>query len=510
MNSQGDQSFVLLVFLVVALAIVFRRKVWRGSGTAFGTAKFCTRAMLVAAGMLRGPGLVFGRTLQRRELIMVKHPCHSLIVGGTGTGKTRGIIIPNLLTGRHPCVVVDVKSDLYTASASRRRRMGHKIVRLALLENSKDKLNPLDFISTGLLLTDQAKALAESLIVRQGTEPDMHWNDSASMVIAAVIVFVLLTMDDKHRNLNSVKTIVSESALLDEVAIKLSAMGTLREGVPARMGGYLQGLQDKERSSILSTCCRHLSFLDSELVAKIVACSSFDPTKIADGIDVYIQIPPKMLLSHAGLLRCWMQTLVNCVCDRESSREVYFVIDEASAVDNLPALQEALVRGRSGGCRLILAYQSDAQVKAAFKDKPTLIYDNCSTSLYLGASGLETAERISQMLGNQTIIIETVNDGTSSSRPRGWHKPQGDAGQVTRTEGRNLSEKERALLTTSEILSMSTSLLFAFVQGMNPIIARKLKWDQDAAFNPKVRVRWFLKWLFRAVLVFVLWNLFAH
>ena len=48
---------------------------------------------------------------------------------------------------------------------------------------------------------------------------------------------------------------------------------------------------------------------------------------------------------------------------------------------------------------MLLAYQSDSQVQTAFKDKPTLLYDNCTTQIYLGASSIETAERISKSLG---------------------------------------------------------------------------------------------------------------
>lgn len=500
---QGWVFILLLVMLWVAYK--FRRQ-WRGQGKAFGTAKFCNRAMMQMAKMLSGPGLVFGRTLQRRELIRIRDFCHTLIIGGTGSGKGRGIIGPNLLWYPKPCVVFDTKSDLYKMSSSRRRKMGHRIVCLAPFGDSPDKLNPLDSIPIGPLMVDQGRALAESLVVRQGTEPDQHWNDSAVMVICAAIVFVLYAMSPEHRNLNSVKDIISDPKMLDEVAIRLCAM----DGVMARMGSQVQGLQDKERSSILSTACRHLSFLDSEKVGDSLADSTFDPAKIVDGIDVYIQIPPNMLLSHSGLLRCWVQTLVNGVCANEyrAGREVLFVLDEASALHNLPGLEEVLVRGRSAGARLLLAYQSDSQVKAAFKDKPSLLYDNCSTTIYLGASSLETAERISQMCGNQTITVESANYGTSSSRSTGHHKPH--EGQLSYSQGWNWQEQARPLLTASEILALNTNLLLAFVQGMHPILARKIKWDQEATFNTSLRPRSFLKWLAVASLIILIRVFLIH
>ena len=62
----------------------------------------------------------------------------------------------------------------------------------------------------------------------------------------------------------------------------------------------------------------------------------------------------------------------------EKAHEVLLLLDEASACNGLAPLREALVRGRSAGLRILLAYQGDSQVKNAFKDEPSLLYENCS------------------------------------------------------------------------------------------------------------------------------------
>ena len=199
--------------------------------------------------------------------------------------------------------------------------------------------------------------------------------------------------------------IVSDPDLLKAATYKLQELG----GIPARLGNQLKTLFDKETSSltkegagVLSTVTRHLSFLDSELVAQAVAVSTFDPAKLRKpGNTLFLQIPPDQLDAQKGLLRCWISTLIQVIgaTGNEQDGEVLVLIDEASALgSSLPALEEALVRGRSAGVRLLLAYQCDSQIRTAFKDKPTLLYDNCSTQIYLGAaSSYETAERLSQV-----------------------------------------------------------------------------------------------------------------
>jgi type IV secretion system protein VirD4 len=135
-----------------------------------------------------------------------------------------------------------------------------------------------------------------------------------------------------------------------------------------------------------------------------------------------------------------------------------------------------------------VAYQSDSQVKIAFKDKPTLLYDNCATQIYLGASSIETAERISKSLGDWTQVLEGFGENASRSWTEGG--AGGNQGQQ-RNQGNNFnySVNGRALLKPDEILTLSDNYLIAFQRGMPPILARRIKWYQDPAFNPVAAIR---------------------
>ena len=114
------------------------------------------------------------------------------------------------------------------------------------------------------MLVDDARALAEAMVIRTGNEPDPHWSESGVMVITAVTAFVLLKAPAGERNLNTVRDIVADPELLDQCAAQLRQVG----GVPGRMGAYLKGLEGKERAGVMSTVARALSFLDSELVVR--------------------------------------------------------------------------------------------------------------------------------------------------------------------------------------------------------------------------------------------------
>ncbi len=401
------------------------------------------------------------------------------------------IIIPNLLTyDRGSLVCFDTKGDLHASTATRRVAMGHRLVWLAPFNGGKDAFNPLDVIaSNSPTLVDSARAMAEALVPRLGTEPDQHWNDKSVQVICAVLVLVLLVFKDEERTLNSVQEIVSDVDLLKAAASKLQELA----GIPARLGNQLKTLCDKDGSGltkegagVLSTVTRHLSFLDSELVGKSVSSSTFDPAALRKpGITLFLQIPPEQLDAQKGLLRCWISSLVRLIGmgGSEQDGEVLFLLDEASALGSLPALEEALVRGRSAGVRLVLAYQSASQVMTAFKDKPSLLYDNCSTQIHLGAaSNYDSAERLSKTIGDWTQVLESYGENQSHSIQAGVGGQQSE--QVTRGRSLNYSENGRALLRPEEILTLSNDSVIVLLRGSAPVLADRVKWYQDPDFNP--------------------------
>jgi type IV secretion system protein VirD4 len=512
--SQNDQQGLLLVIAAVVVIAVLAGRRWRPSTTAFGTATWASAKVLRAAGMLANRGLVLGRTM-KGKMIRVPSYCHTLLVGGTGSGKGVSVIIPNMLAYfRGSVVCFDIKGDLYATCGKRRAARGERIIRLAPFNNGKDTFNPLDTIhNDSPTLVDSARSISESLIVRTGSENDPHWNDKASQVISALLVLVLMRFEGEDRSLNSVQEIASDPKMLAAAADKLREMG----GIPARLGNQIMGLFDKEQAgvlskegaSVLSTVARHLAFLDSPMVAKSVARSTFNPAVLLKpGATLFLQIPPDQLEAQKGLLRCWISSLVRLIgaAGDERAGEVLLLCDEASALGSLSALEEALVRGRSAGVRMVVAYQSDSQVKAAFKDKPTLLYDNCTTQIYLGASSIETAERISKSLGEWTQLLEGYSENTSSSRTYDGSGPS-QGTQVTHGSSFNWSVNGRALLRTEEVLQLGDNYLIAFVRGVPPILARRIKWFQDRDFKPAAtRVQALVGWvLLAASIAFLAW-----
>ncbi len=184
MNPNTDDQIVSLLILAALLVMVFYRRRWRPSRTAFGTATWMNESVLRKVGMLAGRGLILGRTFSG-ALIRLPQFCHVLVCGGTGSGKGVSIILPNLFSFFSASIICfDTKGDLYEISARRRAAKGIRIIRLAPFNGGKDRFNPLDTIPTGdsPMLVDSAPerwrkpqwwlAEKQSPQIRIGTTPN--------------------------------------------------------------------------------------------------------------------------------------------------------------------------------------------------------------------------------------------------------------------------------------------------------------------------------------------------
>src|SRR5262249_17965098 len=150
-------------------------------------------------------------------------------------------------------------------------------------------------------------------------------------------------------------------------------------GMLARKGGALLHFVDKEKSSVLTTCGRSLSFLNTPAMAASTRASSFDPSRLKRGRrkqTVFIALPPERIKPGAGWLRLMIGSLIRAVV-REGlgeGRKVHFVLDEAASIGMLDAVEDLVDKYRGYGCRAQFYYQSAGQLAKCWpKDQGTTL-----------------------------------------------------------------------------------------------------------------------------------------
>ena len=481
MNNAGD-LFVLLAILAVIAAACMKSR-WRGSTTAHGTARWASTQNCRAAGMLSGNGLVLGRARDGR-LVRLPSYTHLSVFAPTGAGKGVSLIIPWLLTYRRGSVVVlDPKGENAMLTATRRQAMGQKVVIIdpfQIVTPTPSTFNPLDLIERGPECVDDARSMAEAMVVRTGEEKDPHWNDQAANTISGLLAYILSEMRPEERNLSTLREMIADAVVCANTVTALRDKG----GVFARLAGVIAQLEDKEKAGVFSTVHRHTSFLDSEAIMTSVSESSFDARELLKGnMTIYVVLPPHQMEAQARWLRLVVASLMGMIGRRgmQGGKECLFILDEAGQLGHMGAIDQGLTLLRYQGLRMAFFFQSQGQLKETFKGKEAVLLDN-TESIYFGVNSLETAERVSKMLGDATITVESANEGESSSRQQGHHGGM----NTTRNSGRNWAVQARALLKPDEVLNMSGNFLIAFLRGIHPILCRRVIWYRDAAFGGKV------------------------
>jgi len=502
---------LLGIAFVCAVAYARRR---HGPLSAFGTARWADADDLRQAGMLGGrSGLIVGRVMdvakppfpkaQRelfsatvpskaaceqfidslrigqkpkpsKEFVRLVHAVHTTVIAPTGVGKNVSCVFPFLMATDQSAVVVDFKGENYLTTAWHRQHyFGHRIVVIdpfQMVTKNPDRFNPLDAIPVeSPWAIDEARAMAEALIVRTGQEHDRHWMDSAETWISSLVSLVIRYAEPNDRSLQTVRTLLTSPEKL-EMAIKLMCASDVWEGMLARMGHQLTQFKDKELASTLTTTNRFLRFLDTLAVLESTKASTFDPGELLGGkLTVYLVLPPEYMRSQSPLLRMWIGSLLRAVVRGGLNRHnpVHFVLDEAASLGHMEAIDDAIDKYRSYSVRLQFYFQSLGQLKKCFPDGQDQTLLSNVSQVFFGVNDLPTAEYVSNRLGESTIILASGGSGSGTSRQ------DSSRGEFNSSSSSNVNDNwaqhGRKLLKPEEVLALSERTAITFTPKVPPL-----------------------------------------
>lgn len=495
---------------------------------AHGTARWADFRDIGRGGMLGGKGLILGRVRAQRppflyslialfyfrvpdavacerfvmsmrkaapppppELVRLNHAVHTAIFAPTGCGKGVSLVIPFLLDCPDSCVVIDPKGENARLTADARRKLGHRVVLIdpfTAVTATPDTFNPLDLIDPDSpTALDDLKAIAKEIIVRTGMEPDPHWPDRAEEMVTALSGSVF-TLPEEHRSLQSVRELLTNGEYRKQ-ALARAADSDLWGGMLARAANSMTGLVDKELAGVMSTANRHTSFLDTVPVADSTRKSSFDIKDLPKGkMTVYLILPPEYLRSQSALLRMWIGAMLR-VCVRSGLGEqnkVHFVLDEAASLGRLEVLEDAVDKYRGYGVRMQFYYQSIGQLKKCWPEGQDQTLLSNTTQVFFSVNDQQTAEYVSNRLGEKTIIVGS--GGTNSGESDQASSPEGSKSRTTsRGRSDNWAQQARRLLKPEEVAGLPGRVAITFTPGIPPLATMLVRYYEGPLGKPS---RW--------------------
>lgn len=392
---------------------------------AHGKTRFATRQNILDAGhaITDTPNFYpwFGFNLHETKEdsgvnVGLKEPGHILVTAPTRAGKGTTQIIPNLLTYRGSVVVNDIKGENFAITAARRSHYGRVYVLdpFGITKHKSDSYNPFDFIRGGDFAWDDAKVLAEALVVPAGERHEANfWELGGRDLLATLVLYVRQQLPQRERHIETLRSLYASGLTkLRDTLIDIEDAGHPNSANAARR--FLD-YEEKVQNDISATLTVHSNVWESPQLARVMRKSDFKfGTLKSKPTTVYVVVPPEYLESHAAYIKLIFSQAVAAMMRNQSKpeHEVWFMLDEFLALGRMSPIEEGLRYLAGYGVKLWLFIQDLPKMRQVYgADGMGTFMANCQARMFFGTQDHETAQLISDMLGEETIITRAYKDG---------------------------------------------------------------------------------------------------
>lgn len=412
---------------------------------------------------------------------------NTLIIGGSGSGKSFRIVKPNSYNCESSYIFCDPKGELLRDIGNYLKAAGWRIRILNLVDmDASDKYNPFDYIRSDEDIVKLITNLIANTTPKGSTSSDPFWEKAEGMYLQAIMLYVWYEFPKQGKNANfrGVMELLNK-AEIPENEKELSELDKLMFRLPQNHPALINykkvrsGAADTVRSIIISANSR-LAYLQNEKVLRILDGDDMEIPFIGTGVyenperktAVFCIIPDndKSYNFIVGMFYTQLFQELYFIADNQykDSRgmlplHVSVWMDEFANValpdDFLHIL--GTCRSRNISCNIII--QNLAQLKIMFREAWETVPGNCDTLVYLGGNEQGTHEYISKLLGRWTI------DKRSMGETRGSHG----------SSSRNYDVLGREILTPDEVRKMDNDMCLVFVKGFDPVYDEKYRtWEK--------------------------------
>ena len=338
------------------------------------------------------------------ELVTYSGDGHLVTFAPTRTGKTSGPVITNALKHPGQLIVLDMKGEVYAATAQARRDMGQDVYVIDLRDGSDSgSLNPLDLVARcGTDPAATGRSFAAELIERGSDERDRFWNDWSETMIGAATAWLLADRPPEERRLSSLFDLFTDDDVTYKLAVMLDKKEVPNRAARAAFASFLQLPDQNTRPSVLGTVQSHLRLFDSDLTRRLTDTTTMDIDGFLAGkpMSLYIIVPPFRLSAYRPLLRLWLSGLILLLTQRRHppQERTLMLCDEIGNLGRLEALLMATTLLRAGGLTVWSFWQNAAQLQIYGAQANTLL-DNAGVIQIFGIRNYRMAQDLANVVG---------------------------------------------------------------------------------------------------------------
>ena len=471
-GAAGAALLRLAVYLKAKNAKKYRRGAEYGSarwGTSADIAPFIDKDFFNNIPLTRTERL----TMESRPKIP-KHARNKnvVVIGGSGSGKTRSYVKPSLMQMHSSYVVTDPKGTILVEVGSLLARGGYRIMSLNLIDFQKSmKYNPLAYIKS----EKDILKLVNTLILNTKGEGEKagedFWVKAERLYYSALIGYIWYEGDEDEKNFLTLLDLINASEAREDDESFESPVDILFRELEKREPEHFAVRQyrkfkmaaGKTLKSILISCGARLAPFDIEELRELMKTDEMELDTLGDSKSALFVILSDTDTTFNFVAALLYSQLFNLLCDKADNLyhgrlpvHVRCLLDEFANIGQIPNFDKLIATIRSREISASIILQSKAQLKAIYKDAAEIIIDNCDTSLFLGGRG-STAKELAETLGKETI------DSYNQSENRGT--------QIS--HGLNYQKLGKELMSQDEIAVMDGGKCILQVRGVRPFLSDK-------------------------------------
>ena len=353
-----------------------------------------------------------------------------LVVGGSGSGKTRFWLKPNLLQCHSSYVVTDPKGSIVVECGNALLKNGYKLKILNTINFSKSMhYNPFAYVHSEKDILKLVTTLMTNT-KGEGSGGDPFWEKSERLLLTALIAYLHYEAPMEEQNFATLLEMLNTMQVLEDDEEYQNPVDLLFEELAKKKPNSFAGRQyklyklaaGKTAKSILISCGARLAPFDIQELRDLTMYDELQLDTLGDKKTALFLIMSDTDSTFNFLISMVYTQLFNLLCDKADDVyggklpiHVRCLIDECANIGQIPNLEKLVATIRSREISACLVLQARSQLKAIYKDNADTIVGNMDSQIFLGGSEPTTLKDLSEMLGKETIDAFNTSDTRGNS-----------------------------------------------------------------------------------------------
>ena len=353
-----------------------------------------------------------------------------LVVGGSGSGKTRFWLKPNLLQCHSSYVVTDPKGTIVLECGNAMLKNGYKVKILNTINFSKSMhYNPFAYVHSEKDILKLVTTLMTNT-KGEGSGGDPFWEKSERLLLTALIAYLHYEAPVEEQNFATLLEMLNTMQVLEDDEEYQNPVDLLFEELAKKKPNSFAGRQyklyklaaGKTAKSILISCGARLAPFDIQELRDLTMYDELQLDTLGDQKTALFLIMSDTDSTFNFLISMVYTQLFNLLCDKADDVyggklpiHVRCLIDECANIGQIPNLEKLVATIRSREISACLVLQARSQLKAIYKDNADTIVGNMDSQIFLGGSEPTTLKDLSEMLGKETIDAFNTSDTRGNS-----------------------------------------------------------------------------------------------